>query len=354
MVALARQLLTDPFTVKKTQEGREHEIIRCNRCNECGARLFEHRELICTLNPVSGREAYWGDGSLNTVSGADQKRIVVVGGGPAGMKAAAIAAKRGHSVSLLERAQQLGGHLRVLEQLPGLAEWSTAIDNLEREVENAGVDVQCGVDVSLQSLRNIEASTLVFATGASYERTGLSLYRPERKEIPGTDLPHVFDVGTATKRILEDRQALGARVLIIEETGSHLPFALAEVLAKAGVQVEVLSPRMFAGERLFRNLDIMYIFPRLKKLGIQITNQYFVEAIRPGEADVYDIWAGPEALETRENIDSVVMSILRVPNDELYFAAKDSFPEVRRIGDVAAPRDITAAIFDGEQCGREL
>jgi len=255
---------------------------------------------------------------------------------------------------LLERADQLGGHLRVLEQLPGLTSWSIAIDNLEREVENAGVEVQYGVEVTPQSLRNIEASSVVVATGASYERTGESLYRPERQAIPGTDLPHVLDVGTATKRVLEDTQALGARVLILDETGGHLPFALAQVLAKAGVEVEVLSPRMFAGERLFRNLDIMYIFPRLKKLGIRITQQYFVEAIRPGEVDVYDIWVGPEVLETRERIDSVVMSILRAPNDELYIAAKDSFPEVVRIGDVAAPRDVTAAIFDGEKCGREL
>ena len=309
---------------------------------------------ICTLNPVSGREAYWGEGSLQSVPEADQKHIVVIGGGPAGMKAAAVAAKRGHVVTLLERADRLGGHLRVLEQLPGLTAWSIAIDNLEREVENTGVEVQCGVEVTPQSLRNIEASSIVVATGASYERTGESLYRPERQAIPGTDLSHVLDVGTATKRVLEDTQALGSRVLILDETGSHLPFALAQVLAKAGVGVEVLSPRMFAGERLFRNLDIMYIFPRLKKLGIRITQQYFVEAIRPGEVDVYDIWVGPEVLETRERIDSVVMSILRAPNDQLYVAAKDSFPEVVRIGDVAAPRDVTAAIFDGEQCGREL
>ena len=267
MVAMARQLLTDPFTVKKTREGREHEIIRCNRCNECGARLFEHRELICTLNPISGREAYWGEGSLQRVPEADHKHIVVIGGGPAGMKAAAVAAKRGHAVTLLERADQLGGHLRVLEQLPGLTSWSIAIDNLEREVENAGVEVRCGVEVTPQSLRHIEASSVVVATGASYERTGESLYRPERQAIPGTDLPHVLDVGTATRRALEDTRALGSRVLILDETGGHLPFALAQVLAKAGVEVEVLSPRMFAGERLFRNLDIMYIFPRLKQAG---------------------------------------------------------------------------------------
>lgn len=361
MVALARQLLTDPFTVKKTREGREHEIIRCNRCNECSARLFEQRELVCALNPVSGREASWGDGSLTAVPTAAQKRIVVIGGGPAGMKAAAVAATRGHAVSLLERAARLGGHLRVLERLPGLADWATAIDNLEREVANAGVDVQCGVDVTVQAVRRAEASSVVVATGAFYERTGLSMYRPERASIPGTDLTQVVDVGTAAQRALDNTRALGSRVLILEETGAHLAFGLAELLAEAGVAVEIVSPRMFAGERLFRNLDINYVFPRLKKLGVRVTNQCFVDAIRPDvseaarvQVDVYDIWAGPEAVETRQPVDTVIMSILRVPNDALYFEATGAFPEVMRIGDAAAPRDVTAAIFDGEECGRGL
>ena len=361
MVALARQLLTDPFTVKKTREGREHEIIRCNRCNECGARLFEHRELVCTLNPVSGREAYWGEGSLTPVPDAARKRIVVVGGGPAGMKAAAVAAKRGHAVTLLERRDRLGGHLRVLERLPGLADWATAIDNLEREVAHAGVDVRRGVDVTAESLRNAEANGVVVATGASYEQTGLSMYRPERAAIPGADSARVVDVGTAAKRALDDPRALGSRVLILEETGAHLAFGLAELLAEAGGEVEIVSPRMFAGERLFRNLDINYVFPRLKKLGVRITSQCFVDAIRPSpsdaarvDADVYDVWAGPEAVEPRRDLDTVVMSILRTPNDALYLAAKDAFPEMVRIGDAAAPRDVTAAIFDGEECGRAL
>ena len=89
MIAMARQLLTDAYTVKKTQEGREHEIIRCNRCNECAGRLWEQRELVCALNPVSGREAYWGDGSLKKVEESARRQVLVVGGGPAGMKAAA-------------------------------------------------------------------------------------------------------------------------------------------------------------------------------------------------------------------------------------------------------------------------
>lgn len=354
MVAIARQLLTDPFTVSKTFEGREHEIIRCNRCNECAGRLWEHRELICALNPVSGRESYWGDGSLGPVSPTERKRVVVIGGGPSGMKAAAVAARRGHGVRLIERGPQLGGHLRLYERLPCMSDWSIAIDNLEREVANAGVIVELNQEITVENLNSVLTDHLVVATGASYEGTGLSLYRPERASIPGHELSHVLDVGTAVRSVLENPRALGDRVLILDETGAHLPFALAEMLATAGVDVEVMSPRMYAGERLYRNLDMLYVFPRLKRAGVRVTHQHFVEAIRPDEVDVYDIWLGPSAHETRRGIDSVVLSILRIPHDDLYHRALGRFSNVSRIGDAAAPRDVAAVIFDGEKLGREI
>lgn len=354
MVAIARQLLTDPFTVKKTREGREHEIIVCNRCNECAGRLFEHRELVCALNPVSGREAYWGDGQLHEVPSRDRKQILVVGGGPAGMKFAAVASKRGHVLTLVERSRHLGGHLRLHERLPGMGGWSIAIGNLEREVANADVDVRLDTDASIETIKAESADIVVIATGASYERTGQSLYRPEREKIPGTELDHVWDLGTAAVRALQDPKAFGERVLILDETGAHFPFALAELFAQAGVKVEIMSPRMYAGERLFRNLDMLSLFPRLKGMGIQITQQYFVEAIRDREVDVYDIWSGSQELEIRSDIDSVIFSVLRVPNDSLYHVSHSTLPDVRRIGDVLAPRDITAVLVDGEQLAREI
>jgi hypothetical protein len=206
----------------------------------------------------------------------------------------------------------------------------------------------------MESLRAGGADEIVIATGSAYEGTGLSLYRPDRVEIPGYDLEHVLDVGTAARTVLDDPHALGKNVLILDETGSHLPFSVAQMLATAGVTVEVLSPRMYAGERIYRNLDILYIFPRLKQLGVRITHQHFVEAIRPSEVDVYDIWAGPAAIETRTAIDSVVMSILRIPNDALFNTAHAELANVTRIGDAAAPRDVTAVIYDGEELGRRL
>jgi 2,4-dienoyl-CoA reductase (NADPH2) len=270
------------------------------------------------------------------------------------MKAAAVAAARGHKVSLLEETESLGGHLRLLQQLPGLGDWSIAIDNLQREMNNYGVTVEMGVAATPSNLKSRDPDAICFATGSHFEKTGLSLYRPDRETIPGAHNEWVMDVEQAAWAVLGDANGLGGNILILDETGTPLPFAVAEVLAESGASVEIMSPRMYAGEKLYRNLDMLYIFPRLKKLGVKITNQYFVDSIGENSVDVYDIWAGSQALETRSNIDTVILSILRLANDGLYFNSVEHFEEIYRIGDMVAPRDVTAVIHEGEKFGRTV
>ncbi|HEV8713022.1 MAG TPA: NAD(P)-binding protein, partial [Candidatus Binatia bacterium] len=209
MVAMARAHLADPFLVAKMRAGREKEIIRCVGANECVARLFENREVICMMNPTSGRERQWGQGTLKMVSRDAVKKIVVVGGGLAGMKTAAVAAKRGHKVVLLEKEQMLGGHVNVLKQLPTRAEWHTAIENLMRAMEVAGVVVRLGVTATKEVIAQEKPDAVVCATGASYTTAAPSPYRPERVAIPGCGQENVIDVSTATKRALQDPTSLG-------------------------------------------------------------------------------------------------------------------------------------------------
>src|SRR5581483_848682 len=111
MVGMTRAHVADPFLVRKALEGREDETVHCVGANVCQQRLWDQRPVACVMNPTAGREAYWGEGSLRQVNGG-ARRIAVVGGGPAGLKTAALAAQRGHSVVLFERDADLGGHLR--------------------------------------------------------------------------------------------------------------------------------------------------------------------------------------------------------------------------------------------------
>src|SRR5262249_22790481 len=109
MVAMTRAHMADPFIVTKSREGREDEITRCVGANVCVSRLIDNVDVTCVLNPSMGRERQWGDGTLQVVTLEERRKITIVGGGPAGLKCAATAAKRGHAVTLYEQTQELGG-----------------------------------------------------------------------------------------------------------------------------------------------------------------------------------------------------------------------------------------------------
>jgi 2,4-dienoyl-CoA reductase-like NADH-dependent reductase (Old Yellow Enzyme family) len=353
MVALARAQLADPFLVKKVQEGREKEIIRCVGANECLARLFENREVICMMNPISGRERQWGHGTLKMVPQEAAKKIVVVGGGPGGMKFAAVAAERGHQVVLLEKEAELGGHLNTLKQLPTRAEWHTAVDNLARAMEVAGVEVRLGVTATKEVIARDTPDAVICATGASYTTASPSAYRMDRPMIPGCDQNNVLDVGTATRRALQDPRSFGKRLVILDETAGYLPLGLAEVLATQGqAEVEVFSPHSSIGEDLGRTLDMPHLFPRLAAAGVKLTAQHFIERIDGHTVTVYYLWGG--APRVISDVDTVIISTMRTPNDTLFNEIHDSFTEVHRVGDVLAPRQPAAVIYEGEKLGREI
>lgn len=352
MVAMMRMQLADPSFIRKLREGREDEIIKCLGSNECVARAFDNREVVCLMNPITGRERKWGEGTLRMVEAGERKRVVVVGGGPAGMKTAAVASRRGHDVVLLEREAELGGHLNDLKWLPTRDGWQIAIDNLQREMRNTGVDVRAGTDVTADLVAQENPDVVVVATGSTWDRSGYSLGRSERAGIPGADSDHVLDLGTALRKAAEDPASLGKRVLIVDESSLYEPLGLAEVLAAAGADVEVVSPELFIGSDTMRHLEMGHIFPRIRRAGVRLTAQHFVDRIEGSSVAVYDIWGGGE--EIRSDVDTVVLSLGRSPREELYRALAQRFPDVRRVGDAVAPRKTPAVIYEGEELGRAI
>ena len=352
MVAMTRAHIADPFIVNKFREGREEETVRCVGANVCVSRLIDNVDVACVMNPATGRERQWGEGTLQTVSPQERRKVMVIGGGPAGLKCAAVAAKRGHAVILYEQAQELGGHLNLLKRLPTRQGWQSAIDNLTRPLVKAGVDVRQGTTVTTALLVQEKPDVVVCATGSTYDRTGYSPYRPERESIPGVEQQHVLDVATATRQALTDPQSLGKRVLIVDETDAYWALGLAEILAKASVQVEVVTPHLFVGEDTLKTLEMPHLFPRLKAAGVKLTAQQFVESISGKNLEIYGIWGGEK--RTVE-VDTVVIAMMRSPNDTLFQEIRQSFKkELYRIGDAVAPRKLEAVIYEGEKLGREI
>lgn len=350
MVALTRAHMADPLLVEKARAGRIEEIVPCVGAMVCVRRLGEQNHVACLMNPAMGREARWGTGKLMPVAAGKARRVVVVGGGPAGLKAAARAAERGHHVTLIERSNALGGRLRLLAALPGRGRWRLAIDSFASAAERSGVDIRLGHAASTADLEGADAA--VVATGADWDRSGFSAFRPERDAIPGAEGAQVLDIATAIARALESPDALGRKVVILDETQDALPAGLAEILAAAGVTVEILTPHLYFGDALARSYDLGFVMRRLTALRVAITPQYFVERIEPGAVHAYGIW--DNASRRIDGVESVVLSQSRRPVDALYRAAQGTHRALSRIGDALAPRALEAVIYEGEKTGREI
>lgn len=348
VVAMTRGQIADPELVSKAREGRADEIRRCAGINQgCIKRIFIGQEMSCTQNPAVGREEEWGLGTLTRV--ASPKRVLVVGGGPAGLKAAEIAARRGHRVTLLERETELGGQLRFAARLPSRAEWSLVVEHLVGALARLGVEVRTGVEADPEAIAAEAPDEVVVATGSRWARSGWSIVRGEQPGIPGLDLVRTLDPIEA----IEDPAACGERALIVAEHGGYAPFGIADLLSGRGCEVTLVSRRLFAGEELVASLDLPWIYPRLAQRGVRILDQRLVAEVGAGGvAQVASIWGGAGE---EVGVDSVVLVMGRVPEAGLFGQLrKQGAGSVRRIGDCLAPREVDRAIFEGERAGRAL
>lgn len=351
MVAMVRAHMADPFLIAKTLQGREREIVRCVGANECLATGFRGRRMHCVMNPAVGREQRWGEGTLQPA--VEPKRIAVAGAGPAGLMVAGVAARRGHEVTLFEESGEVGGHLELLKRLPTRGDWQKMIDNLMTVVEDTGVEMRLGEVATAASLGGGRFDEIVCATGSAWDRSGLSGGRADRAGIPGADGPSVLEVATAVRRALEDPTALGRKVIILDDCGAYLPLGLAEILGNAGVDVEVVSRFAVIGQHLTETLELPWMLPRLAAAGVTLTPNHFVEEIRGRRVEVYTTWNRRTRLV--EDVDTVVLAMLRSPRDELYHELlAGGVAPVHRIGDALAPRTTSDATYEGHNLGREL
>lgn len=351
MVAMTRAQIADPFLVTKLRAGRDSEVIRCIGANECLLRNFKQLDVACIMNPVTGREAKWGDGSVRRVTQKMARRIVVVGGGPAGMKCAALASERGHAVTLFEAEKDLGGHLNLLKRLPRRRGWAEAVDTLSGQVQRAGVVVRTNVVATPDLVLAENPDIVVCATGSTWDRTGFSAFRWDRDRLPGADQKNVLDIAEATIKAFDNPKSLGRRILILDETGEYLPLGLADMLSDAGVQIEIVTRKASVGEEVLAAYDAPFVMPRLARAGVRLTPQSFVEMIDGTRVEIYGIWGGEHRIV---HADTIVLAMYRSPRDSFEREIRGRVRHLSVIGDALAPRRTTDVIYEGEKVGREL
>ncbi len=348
VVGMTRAQIADPELVSKARSGRVDDIRQCAGINQgCINRVFVGRQMSCTQNATVGREDKWGLGSLKQAE--RHRRVLVVGGGPAGMKAAEIAAARGHEVLLCEREAELGGQLGIAARLPSRTEWNLVIDAQRRALERNGVAVELRVEVTPDHVERHRPDVVVMATGSRYDATGWSITRGERAGIPGLEHTRVMTPAD----VVRDPDACGEDVLIVEEGGSYTPLGLAELLADRGRRVRIVSSAFFIGDKTVASLDFPIIYPRLAAKGVVLQPQTFVERIdADGSATLSAMWSG--ATE-RVPVASVVLVMTRTARDGLFRELRRrGFAEVHQIGDCVAPRKADQAFYEGERIGRAL
>ncbi len=341
MVDVVRGQICDPTFTNKAHEGRSEAIRLCISCNQyCIGRMGLNLSLGCIQTPATGNEQRFP--TLTPMLKTTPKRptLVIVGGGPAGMQAAKVAAQRGFRVKLYEKQHELGGQINLLVRVPNRVEFGDASRNLQREITEAGVEVHLDVEVTAESIEREQADAVIIATGS----------RPQLPPIPGADLPHV---ATVWQIVQGEKSALpGEKVLVLDQLGFHQATSTAEYLAEKGCQVEIVTPQFYVGGDLGVTLDIELWYRRVLAKGMKLTANHFMAALGPNSATLMNNYTG-QTLQI-DNLALVVLATPQAANDTLYHQLVGKVQHLQRIGDCLAPRRVEHAILDGERAARAL
>ena len=373
LIGMARQLITDPETPNKVKAGRADLVRRCISCNEaCLFQVNQEKGVRCIQNPGAGRERTVNERLVNRADST--RRIIVVGGGPAGMKVAEISAKRGHDVTLIERERSLGGQIKLAEKQPTHDMVGEVIVYLEAALNEHGVNLRFGDTANEAMLRDLQPDTIVVATGSepnlpnvpdSDVKLARELGRQVEPDLPGLDRDFVV----SSEQVMSDHVDVYGKVLVIDGNGHWEAAGTAEYLADRGCQVELVSGGMMAGAELESGTRSLF-YRRAAVKGIRLRTGY--QLVEIGEnrvalsatyspADSYG-WGQyvlmPGDDEWIEDVDWVVPVIGRRSREDLFLKLRgdDEFRDVRieRVGDCVAPGLIQSAIFEAFLLARSI
>ena len=331
LITLGRALIADPEFPQKTLEGRLKDIRYCIGCNNCVDRLFSKLDINCSINPSMGFE-----GQFNISQAFNPKKVLIIGGGPAGLEAARTAALRKHEVFLYEKNSSLGGQLNLASIPAGAADIKRLIEYLVYQCEKEGVTIKLGVNNSEKAIDELKPDIVIFAVGAS----------PKTPEIPGSKMSHVH----TAHDVLAGKVTVNGKVIIIG--GGLVGMETADFLANQGKDVAIIEMLEDVG------LDAGFLLKkllleRLNSRGVKIFVNTRAEAItssgvvgsrslgcHPGSrnfaADIIVLATG-----SKSNKDFLQETDL---NNLSYFV----------IGDCLEPRKIINAIHEGSRTGREV
>jgi 2,4-dienoyl-CoA reductase-like NADH-dependent reductase (Old Yellow Enzyme family)/thioredoxin reductase len=340
LVGMTRATIADPHLVRKSLEGRPTEVRPCIACNQaCVGGLFSaSRRIGCAVNAGVGDEGSLGDQKIQR--GTKSRNVLVVGGGPAGLEAARIAALRGHRVTLCEAQPDLGGALRLAARAPTRHGMLDIVGWLEQEVRRLGVQIRLSTWVDAEDLPVFGADVVIVATGAVPRMDGMQLSNPGEPML-GMQRTNVI---SPNELFSNPHRHFGKTAVIVDESGRYEAIAAAEFLQTQGLAITFVTRQHSFAPEAERAAMAEPALIRLSRGDFRLMTR--TRAIEVTDTGVV---VGPTYLPRGGNdtmtvpADTVVFVSWGRPNTELFAAAQALGLATHLIGDALSPGELPAA-----------
>jgi len=334
MIGMTRALIADPEMPNKARSGRAEDVRACIACNQaCIGHFHLGYAISCIQHPETGRELTYGARR----PAATRRKVLVAGGGPGGMKAAAVAAERGHAVTLHERAPRLGGQALLAQLLPGRAEFGGIVTNLAREMELAGVEVRRNSPVDRALIEREAPDVVILATGA----------RPRWPVVEGQEEGHVVDAW----QVLKGEANVGSSVVVADWRADWVGLGLAEKLARDGCRVRLAVAGLMAGQSIPQYVRDHWA-GTLHKLGVEVVPYARLYGVDKETAYFQHIASGEPLI--LEGVDTLVLAQGHDAVAELADELAGLDLELHLVGDCLSPRSAEEAVLEGLRVATEI
>ena len=359
MVGMTRAQMAEPHLVRKIELGVEHTIRPCVGATYCLDRIYQAGEALCIHNAATGREQTMPHDIPRTIR---RRRVVIVGAGPGGLEAARVSAERGHDVVLLEAMPWTGGQIRLAARNPRRKDLLGIVDWRDSELARLGVDVRVDTFADEHIVGDLQPDVVIVATGGLPQNPQL--------EFGGELVESAWDVVGGDARLSGD-------VLLYDDDGTHSAMTTAEMLARSGARLEIVTPERTVGVDV-GGMNMVPYARAFNETDTRITlNQRVRTVRRDGGRLVVEVGSDHSPVRHTRTVDAVVVDHGVLANDELYFAMQKGssnggevdYPalvagkpqplvgdgyQLFRIGDAVAGRNIHAAIYDALRLCKDL